>query len=177
MVLSTHIALDAFSILTSSAVDIFTCLISSNERDCSNVGVSTDVGNSVSSTLHDIYDSIRDSGLLQKVQKNILGTWDLLGRLHDIGVSKSDSEGEHPERAHGWEVEWGDSGANTERHSVRVEIDSLSNVTEGLTLVQGGKAASMLNDFEASENISLSVDEGLSVLLGDHLSDFILNKR
>jgi hypothetical protein len=35
----------------------------------------------------------------------------------------------------------------------------------------------MLNDFEASENISLSVDEGLSVLLGDHLSDFILNKR
>lgn len=61
MVFSTHVALDTFSILTSSAVDIFTCLISSNERDCSNVGVSTDVGNGVSSSLDYIYDSIGDS--------------------------------------------------------------------------------------------------------------------
>jgi hypothetical protein len=127
--------------------------------------------------LNDVNNAVRNARLLQKVKKDLHGTRDLLRGLHHVGVAEGDGQGEHPQRAHGREVEGSDTSADAERHTVAVEIDALGHVAEGLALGKGGEAGGVLNDLEATEDVALGVDETLAVLLGDDLSDLVLLNR
>jgi hypothetical protein len=152
-------------------------LVATDERNSSDVGVCADVSNSVFASLNNVNDAIGDTRLLQKVKKDLHGAGHLLRGLHDVGVAKSNGDWEHPKGAHGREIERSDSSANTEGHSVRVEVNALGDVSQGLTLVERGEAASVLNDLEASEHITLGIDEGLAVLFSNDGGDFVLVNR
>lgn len=159
MILGSHVALNSLTGLRCSAVDILTTLVATDEGDSFDVRMSANVCHSFFSTLDNVNNAIGNSGLLQEVHKDIHGTWDLLRGLHDVGVTKSDGKREHPERAHSGEVEGGNTSADTERGPVAVNVDTLSNILKGLTLSEGAEAAGVLNDFVASENITLGVNE------------------
>ena len=174
MVLGTHVALHSLSVSAGSLVDVLSGSVATNERYSLDVRVSADVGHGVSASLDDVHDAIGHAGLLQEVEEDLHGAWNLLGRLHDVSVTKSDGEGKHPQGAHSGEVEGGNTSAHSQGDSVAVEIDTLCDVAEGLTLSKGGEAAGVLDDFEASENVTLGVNEGFSVLEGNQLSDFVL---
>jgi len=174
VILGTHVALNSLSVVRCSTIDVFTCLVATDEGNCLDIGVSADVCDGLFAALDNVNDTIGDTGLLQEVQEDLHSTWDLLRGLHNVGVTEGDSKGEHPQGAHGREVEGGNTSADTERYSVAVEINSLGNVLKSLTLGERSEAACMLNDFIASEDITLSINEGFTVLLGDNLNDFVL---
>jgi|LauGreDrversion4_2_1035121.scaffolds.fasta_scaffold98949_2 hypothetical protein len=136
--------------------------------------MSADVCDSLFATLNYINDTIGYTRLLQEVQEDLHSSWYLLRGLHNVGVSKSDSKWEHPKRAHGREVERSNTCADTERDSVAVKVNTLGNVFKGLTLSKRSEAASMLNDFITSENITLGINERFTVLLGNNFNDFVL---
>ena len=132
------------------------------------------VCHSLFSTLDNVDNAIGDSGLLQKVHEDLHGTWNLLRGLHDVGVTERDGKREHPERTHSGEVEGGNTCADTERGPVAVNINTLCHILKGLPLCERAEAAGVLNDFVASEDITLGVNERFTVLLGDNLDDFVL---
>ena len=121
--------------------------------------MSTNVCHSFFSTLDNVNNAIGNTGLLQEIHEDLHGAWDLLSGLHDVGVAKSDAKREHPERAHSGEVEGGNTSAHSQRNSVAVKIDTLSNVAKSLALSEGGEAASVFNNLETSENVALSVNK------------------
>jgi len=136
--------------------------------------VCADVSHSVFAALDNVHNAIGDSGLLEEVEEDLHGSGNLLRRLHDVGVTEGDGKGEHPEGAHSREIEGSDTSAHTEGSSVRIQINTLGDVAEGLTLVEGGETTSMLNDLIASEDITLGISETLSVLFSNNSSDFVL---
>jgi hypothetical protein len=157
-----------------SLIDVLSGSVATHERYSLDVGVSADVGHSVSATLDDVDDAIGHAGLLEEVEEDFHGAGDLLGRLHDVSVTKGDGKGEHPQGAHIGEVEGGYSFTHYQGDSVAVQIDSLGNVAEGLTLGKRGETAGVLDHLETSENVTLSINQGFTVLEGNELSDFIL---
>lgn len=159
MIFSAHVALHSLSVCTTSLVDVLTGLIATNERYGSNVGVCANVGHSVSATLDDVHNAIGHTGLLQEIEEDFHGTGDLLRGLHYVSVTKSDCQREHPQWAHSGEVEGGNTSAHSQRNSVAVKIDTLSNVAKSLALSEGGEAASVLDNLETSENVALSVNK------------------
>lgn len=52
----------------------------------------------------------------------------------------------HPQRDHGWEVEWRDACSDAEGHAVCDGVHVLSNVGQRLPQLQGRNAARMLNN-------------------------------
>ena len=66
MVFCTHIYLGTFTCITCSPVDILTCLVSSNKTDSSDVWMSANICHSLSSSLNNINDSIRNSRLFEQ---------------------------------------------------------------------------------------------------------------
>ena len=174
MILGTHVALHSLARLRSSAIDVLTTLVTTDEGNSSDIGMGANVCHSLFSTLDNVDNAIGDSGLLQEVHEDLHGTWDLLRGLHDVGVTKCDGKREHPERAHSGEVEGGNTCADTERGPVAVNINTLCHILKGLPLCERAEAAGVLNDFVASEDITLGVNERFTVLLGDNLDDFVL---
>jgi hypothetical protein len=64
--------------------------------------------------------------------------------------------------------------AHTKRNSVGVDIYSTSNTLGGFSHGEGGETACVLDNFIASEDVSLGVDDALSVLFGDHGGNVVL---
>ncbi len=177
MVLGAHVALHSLAVVRGGSVNVLTSVVASDKRYSLDVGVSADVCHGVSATLDNVDDAIGHSGLLEEIEEDLHGSGDLLRGLHDVGVTEGDGQREHPQGAHGREVEGSDTSAHTEGHSVAVEVNTLGDVAEGLALGEGGEAASVLDDLEASEDITLGVNETLTVLLSDDGSDFVLVNR
>jgi hypothetical protein len=174
VVLSSHVDLGTLAVSAGSLVNVLSGSVGSDEADSLDVVVSADLRHGVFATLDDVDHTIGDARLLEQVNEDLGGASDSLRGLEQVGVTESDGEGVHPERDHGWEVEGSDSSADTEGHSVGVNIDSASDALHGLAHTEGGEGASVLNNLVASENVALRVDEGLAVLLGDHGSDIVL---
>jgi hypothetical protein len=132
------------------------------------------LGHGISATLDDINNAIWDTRFLEKVDQNFCSERNLLARFHNIGVSKGNTKREHPKGDHGREVVRANTTHNTEGLTERVNIYTTGNTLNGLTLAKGGEGASVLNDFVAAENITSSVGERLSVLLGDGSGELVL---
>ena len=118
VVLGTHVALHSLAASGCSGVDVLTSLVSTNEGDSSDVGVCANIGNGVFTTLDDVDNAIGDTRLLEQVEEDFHGAGYLLRRLHYVGVSEGDGQGEHPQGAHSGEVEGSNTSADTEGGSV-----------------------------------------------------------
>ena len=111
--------------------------------------------------------------MLEQVNHQLGRAWDALRRLEHEGVAESDAQRVHPKWDHSREVVRSDSRHNTKRRAVRVDIDTISHILRTLTLGKRGKAASVLNNFVAAENITSGVDKRLAVLLRDESGELI----
>jgi hypothetical protein len=132
------------------------------------------LGHGISSTLNNIYNAIWDTRFLKKVNQNFCSKRNLFARFHDVGITKSNTEREHPEGDHGREVVRADTTHHTEGFAERINIHTAGNTLNSLTLVEGGEGASVLNDLITAENITSSVGERLSVLFGNGSGELVL---
>mmetsp|Transcript_103693 Transcript_103693/g.143435 ORF Transcript_103693/g.143435 Transcript_103693/m.143435 type:complete len:366 (-) Transcript_103693:8-1105(-) len=173
VVLGTHVHLASLTVVARSFVDVLTSRVTTNKRYGSNVGMSADVGDSRSTTLYNVDDTLGDTRLGKQVHQHNSSLRDLLRRLENVSVTKSNGEREHPERNHSWEVEGGNTSCNTKRNSVGVEINTSGDTLEGLTLVKGTEGASVLNNFVTSENITLGIKKRFTVLMANKTLKFI----
>jgi len=174
VVLGTHVDLSTLAMVTGSSVNVLTGRVGANEADSLDVWVGANTGDCWHSSLDDIDDTIGHARFLEQVNQDLGGSSDFLRWLQKVGVSESNAERVHPEGNHGWEVEWGNTSANTEWRAVAVNINSTGNTLDGLTHAEGGKSASVLDHLVSTEDVSFRVDDTLAVLLGDHGSDVIL---
>jgi hypothetical protein len=173
VVLGTHVNLSSLTVVTGGSVDVFTSLVTTNERDGFDVGVRADVGHSRSTTLNNINDTLGDARLGKQINQDLGSLRHLLRRLEDESVTEGNGEREHPKRNHSREVEGSNTSGNTKRNSVRVKVNTIGNTLDGFTLVEGGKRASVLNNFVSSEDITLSIEERFAVLAADSALEFI----
>ncbi len=88
----------------------------------------------------------------------------LFGRFEHEGVAADDGHGEHPQRDHRREVERGDTGAYADWLAQGVGIDTAGDVLGELAHLQGANGRSVLDHFQATENIAFSVGHGFALL-------------
>lgn len=156
----------------SSRVNVLAGLVGSDEGHTLDVGVRADLSHGIAATLDNVDNAIRDTCLLEKVNKNLSGAGNALRGLEHVSVSERDAEREHPQGDHSREVVGSDSSHNTERSAVRVDIDASGDALSRLTLSEGAEAAGVLDDLVTTENVASGISEGLAVLLSDHSRDF-----
>ncbi len=114
MVFGSHVALGSLSVLSSSFVDIFSSVISTNEGHSLDIRVNADALGGVEATLDDIENSLGESDLLSQLADLIDGSSHSLGWLQDEGITTGDGKGEHPEGNHHGEVEGGHSSTDSQ---------------------------------------------------------------
>lgn len=124
VVLGTHVGLDSLAVLATVFVDVFTCLVRTDEGDGSNAGVLDDVVDGIVTTVDQVDDTLRELDVLEELGQKSGGTSNLFGGLQDVGVTAGDTDGEHPKGNHDGEVEGSDAGADTEGDSVTVQINA-----------------------------------------------------
>jgi len=174
MVLGSHVDLGALTGGGSSGVDVLSGVVGTDERYGLDIGMVADVIDGGLTSLNDVDNTIWDSGSLEHIGDDFSSVRSSLGRLADESVSGSDSERVHPEGDHGGEVVGSDSGTDSEGDSVGLDINTSGDVVHGLSHHEGVERASVLSDFVASEDITHTISNGLTVLPADRLSEFFL---
>lgn len=174
VVLGSHVDLAALTSGRSTGVDVFTSSVGTNEGNGLDVLMVTNSIDSVVSTMNNIDNTIWHTGLLQEINHDLSGAWNLLGWLEEESVTEGDGKWVHPEWDHGWEVVWGNTSNNTEWFSEGVDVDTGGSTLDGLSHLEGVEGASVLNAFVSTEDITSSVNEGLTVLSVDFMAQSIL---
>jgi hypothetical protein len=114
--------------------------------------------------MDNVHNTIWDAGLLQEINHELGGGWDLLGGLEQVGVAEGDREWEHPQGDHGWEVVGSDTRAHTEWLTEGINIHTRSGTLDSLAHLQRVEGAGVLNALVATEDVTGGVHEGLAVL-------------
>jgi hypothetical protein len=148
-------------------------LVGSDERDGSDLGVLADVVDGVDTSVYHVNNTIWKFGVVQQLGKNVAGTSNLLRRLHDVGVAQSNGDWEHPEGNHDWEVKGSNTGTDSKGNSETVEIDVSGDIMGGFSHLKAGEAEAVLNDLEASCNITSGIWEGFTLFFGDALGELL----
>ena len=173
VVLRTHVHLCALTVSAGSSVDVLTSFVCANKAYSLDVRVGADVSHGVATALDHIDDAIGDARLLEQVDQELRCSSDSLGRLEHVGVAKRDREREHPQRDHRREVIWSNASHDSHWLPVRVDVDTCGDTLSRLTLTQGSEAASVLDDFVATEHITSSVSKRLAVLFCNKLTQLV----
>ncbi|MCY1172384.1 hypothetical protein D9M73_125190 [compost metagenome] len=122
-------------------------------------------------TVHDVEDALRQAGFQQQLG-NVQGRARVtLGRLEDECVAAGDGQRVHPQRHHGREVEWGDTGNHAQRLEVGPGVDVRADVAAVLALEDFRSRASELDVLDAALQFTGSIFQGLAVLFADQLRD------
>jgi len=174
VVLGTHVDLASLSSVRGTFVDVFTGAVGTDEGYSADVFMVADVVNDGLSTLDAVNDTAGNTRLGEEIDDELSGVGDSLGRLDDEGVSGGDGHGVHPEGDHSGEVVGGNTSADTEGGSVRSDIDILGNVGKGLSLHERVERASVLSNFVTTEDISLGISVGLTVLPDNGGGEFVV---
>lgn len=104
VVLGAQVGLDTLAVGRTASEDVFTGLVSTNERDSLDGRLVQDEVDSAVSSVDDVNDTLGEASLLNKLSKNDGGTRVTLGGLEDQGVTSNGSNRNTPERNHSREV-------------------------------------------------------------------------
>ena len=135
MVLGTHVGLDSLAVASSSSVvDVFASTVTTNEGDGSDVLIVADEVDAVVRAVNGVEAASWKTRVDQKLSKKSRSTRNSLRWLHDEGVSAHERNWVHPEGNHSGEVEWAHASNDTERFSVRLDVEVLGETLEGFAL-------------------------------------------
>lgn len=104
VVLGAQVGLDTLAIGRTASEDVFTGLVSTDERDGLDGGLVQDEVDSAVSSVDDVDDTLGEASLLNKLSEDDGSARVTLGRLEDQGVTSNGSNGNTPERNHSREV-------------------------------------------------------------------------
>ena len=117
----------------------------------------------LTSTVHDLEDSIRQPGLAQHLGDPPRGEWHELRRLENESVSGRNRRGKHPKRNHRGKIEWRDAGDDPERLAKRIDVDARAGPFRIFALQQVRDPADEFDNLEAALDIALGVHDHLAV--------------
>lgn len=169
VILSSHVRLAPLAVGAALLVDVLSSLVASNEADSLDVWMRANSVDDSTASMDDVANTIRDTRLLQQVHKESEGTWHTLGWLQHEGVSKSDCQGVHPKRDHAREVEWCNTCSDTEWDSVAHAVNSSGEIWHSFSHGKRVERASVLSALVSSEDLTVCIDNCLSVLLRQSL--------
>jgi hypothetical protein len=173
VVLGTHVGLDALAVLGGAFEDVFTSGVTTDERNSADVRIVTEEVDGIVATVNNVETTSGKTGFSGPASELHHAVRDTLGGLHQEGVTTSEGHGEHPHGNHGREVEGGDTRANTERLLVSVEVDVSTDVAVGAALDESGDGARVFDDFEAAEDITFGISQGLTLFTGEGFGEFL----
>jgi len=174
VVLGSHVGLDALAICSGASVDVLTSGVGTDEGDSADARIIAEVVDGVMSTVNDVEHTIGETSLLSKASEDERSGRSLLGGLHDHGVTAGVGDGEHPEGNHSREIEGADAGHDTKGLAIRVSVDIAGELLESLTLEVRSKTARVLDDFETTEDGTLSISNDLTVLSDNGIDQSLL---
>mmetsp|Transcript_69742 Transcript_69742/g.145744 ORF Transcript_69742/g.145744 Transcript_69742/m.145744 type:complete len:207 (-) Transcript_69742:305-925(-) len=171
MVLGAQVALRPLAVLACSLVDVGAGHVATDEGDSPDGIIVAEEVHGVMTSMDHVQDSRRQAAVVGQLGQHHGGQRHALRGLHQEGVAGSHRRGEHPERDHGREVEGADASADAQRQTVGVHIHALGHTWQGLALDHRRHIARDFHDLQATEDVSLGISNGLSLLLGEHLRD------
>ena len=117
--------------------------------------------------MHHVEYAIRQPGFLQQFRKNQRSGRIALARFENETVTSGKSNGQHPQRHHGGEVERRDACDHAQRLPERPAIDPGADLLGEFTFQQVRNAGSKLHHFETTRHFSACVIEHLAVFCSD----------
>ena len=115
------------------------------------------------SAVHEIDDARRQAALCEQLENPLLRKRNLFGRLEHECVAARDRKRQKPQRHHRWKIERRDDGADTDRLSHHLAIDTGRDVFETVPHQHRRRAAGDLDAFDAAADAAARFVERLAV--------------
>ena len=132
------------------------------------------------STMDDVEDTGRQTGLLQQLDQADAGERYLLAGLEDEGVSAGDRQREHPHRHQSRKVVGADSHADAVGLAHHLAVDPAGHILQDLSLEELRNAAGVFHHLDAAAKIPPRLHNVLTMFAGDAFRQglkFILEKH
>ena len=143
MVLSCHVTLVSL-IMSSTLFSYFhTSMVGSYERHCLHLRMSTHLLSNTEVTIDHLQYSLRQVNISSTFSHQQGSRRSTFTRFQDKGIPTGQSNREHPQRNHGWEVERGYSCTHSQWHFISVSVNSLTHILLSLSHSQTSHSTSM----------------------------------
>lgn len=96
-------------------------------------------------SVDDVEGAVRRPSILEHFGQEHGASWDPFGGLHQVGVATHHTDGEHPERNHGREIERSNTSTHPDGQAVGVGVHVLGDGRQRLSQHQGCDAAGVFN--------------------------------
>ncbi len=121
--------------------------------------------------MNHIQHTLRQPGLVQQLSYQQRGTGIAFGGFEDEAIATRDGQRVHPQRHHGREVEWSDTGNDTQRLEIRPRINVRPDITTVFPLEYFRRGTGVFHVFNTALQFARSIFQGLAVFFTDQLSN------
>ncbi|EDK41263.2 hypothetical protein PGUG_05361 [Meyerozyma guilliermondii ATCC 6260] len=172
MVFCTQIGLYSFSQLTSTLVNVGTCLVASNKSNGFNSWILNNFVHCIVFSMDNVDHSRRNSCLLCEFSDDHRGSRNPLGRLDNSCITCNQHQWQRPKRNHSWKVERTDRTNNSKWFSDHFCLHIGSHLKPAGHHIVGNVTCSFCN-LKTSQHISLGISKRLTLFQHNYSSNSI----